>query len=206
MGRESRLKNAKPESRYEYRNGQRKIFNRDSMPQGLDSDVWDLVLYFEQLAEENQVATPGRPVMYSELYYRISKDPELSQLLPSDTSLTARTRGTTDIDSTDDTLDTLRRMIDMYWDSYYYNDSNNQQQPINDFISVVVFNYLKKYVVDTKKRNNLITTGIRKPQPEREKKPSRKTEEEKETYRIVTKTYTEDEIKEKFARWKKEHP
>lgn len=201
MGRESRLKNAKSESRYEHSNGDRKLYDREKPPDGTDPDVWDLALYFEQLQEENGYLTDGRPVIYTELYHRISKDPDLSQLLRSDTSLTARTRVTVIYDTDESIVSFIKEMIDNYavmiTDSYV---------SINTFTSKIIFDYLKKYTSDTKKREQLITTGIRKPQPEREKKPSRKTEEEKETYRIITRTYTEDEIQEKFARWKKEHP
>src|SRR5579862_7490782 len=125
MGKESRLRNPKPQSRYEYTNGDKKFYDRDAPQSGTDSDVWDLTLYFEQQVEANGFKSPGRPVVYTELYHRISKDENLAQLLRSeDTSLTAPARSTDGIYGTDDKIVAiLKSMMDLYFNlgAYEYN-------------------------------------------------------------------------------------
>jgi hypothetical protein len=92
----------------------------------------------------------------------------------------------------------------MYWDYHYTNTSNDSKQSINDFCSLIVFDYHKDYVIDSSFRKTLLTTGIRKPQVDREIKPSRRTEEEKEVARIKLGDRTHEESLEKMKKFKGE--
>jgi hypothetical protein len=213
MGKESKLRNPKPEeSRYNYSNGTRKLYDRDKMPEGLDSDIWSLAVYFDELAEKDGYTTPGRHIIYTELFSRISKDEDLSKILsqvldtPQEDVVDARARVTTGICGIEYTGTTeelcillLQKMIYNYW-----NISNDfdYSHSINNFCNTVVFSYLKTYTVDTYKRELLLKTGVRSPQPEREIKPSRRTEEEKEIAAIKTRNYTEEELADKMRDFK----
>lgn len=211
MGKESKLRNRKPESRYNHANGDRKLYDRDAMPDGLDSDIWNFTLYFEQLAEDDGYKIPGRPIVYTELYSRVSKDPDLCLLLRSDDVqyTHARTTGICGIipDETTVTgiqtliLNIIAGMILNYWN---INNGFDYGHNINDFCSVVVFDYLKKYVTDSIKRDNLRKTGIRVPLTDKGVKPSRKTEEQKQTYEILNRPRTEEESKGKIEHWKRD--
>lgn len=207
MGKESKLRRGVVSTqdggtRYEYTNGQKKLYDKDKMPDGLDSDIWSLVLYFEQLAEENGYKTPGRPVVYTELYHRVSKDKDFSGILPESLdkpvpdSVYSRSRGTCGIYSI------LEDMITHYWDTMYTNTGNDSKQCINDFCSTTVFNYIKQFIIDSNNRRELLTTGIRKPQVDREIRPSRRTEEEKEVAAIKTRKYSEEELTGKMRDFK----
>lgn len=197
MGKQSKLRNPQPDgTRHAYTNGDRKLIDKDKGPAGVDEHVWSLALYFEQLAEENGYNTPGRPVLYTELYHRVSKDADLSGLLDvSSNSACCGIAGTT-------ALDILEDMIQLYWDREYINISKDSKYSVSDFCSLTVFDYHKHYVVDTKKRQILLTTGSRVTQQEREIKPSRKTEEERETAIIKQKKYSEEELSGKFRKFK----
>jgi hypothetical protein len=195
MGKESRLRNPKPDgTRYAYTNGDRKLYDRDAMPDGLDSDIWSLTLLFEQYAETNSFTTPGRPIIYTELYNRVSKDDFFSELLRKDTSLSTRTR-----DTVVHRYSVLEDTVHYYWTT---SNSFDYEHSINDYCSITVFNYCKDQVLSSIKRQELITTGTHIPQVEKEIKPSRRTEEEKKLYDILNKPRTEEEIKEKLEHWK----
>jgi hypothetical protein len=211
MGKESRLRNQRSVSKYEYSNGDRKLYDRDAMPEGLDSDIWSLALYFEHHAEVNGFSTPGRPIIYTELYYRIAADSDLCELLRKDPSLTTYVRDTNGICDIDPTMigysnydglivGIVSMMITDYWNhdnNYDYNHS------INDFCAITVFTYLKDYIVSSIKRKLLINTGIRVSAEEGEIKPSRRTEQDKELFDIINKPLTEEEIRDRFASWKR---
>jgi hypothetical protein len=200
VGKESRLRNPKPVSRTEYANGDRKLYDRDAMPSGTDSDIWDLALYFEQAQEKEGLDTDGRPIIYTELYHRVSKDPDLTQLLRTDTSLTARPRVTDGIYGTDDKIVAfIKSMIDTY---FLLNTSDYIN--VHEFTSKSKFEYIKKYLEETYKREQLITTGIRIRQQDTEVKPSRRSEEEKETFQIMHRPRSEEESRSRIASWKKE--
>lgn len=198
MGRESKLRNnSKPESKYAHSNGDRKLYDRDAMPEGLDSDIWDLTLHFEQRAENYGVLTPGRPIVYTELYNRISKDPDLSKLLRSGgvQYAGAHTDG-----STDDTIvSILKEMIDIFFDCGMYDYDKHM---INTFTARINFDYIKRDVIDSRKIKILKETTELVSQQDREIKPSRRSEEQKVTYKIMNAPRTEDETKEKIEHWK----
>jgi hypothetical protein len=88
MGKESKLRNNyKPgETRREYSNGDRKFYDRDACPAGMDEYVWQLTLYFEHKLEEFGVTGDSkRPIVYTEIYHKISSDQDLTSLLDRDT-------------------------------------------------------------------------------------------------------------------------
>ncbi|SRR5258708_28568155 len=193
MGKPSKLKQQVADNRYSHGNGDRKLYDRDRKPDGLDEDVWSLALYFEQLGEEHGCSTPGRHIVYTELYHRVSKDPDLSALL--DVSSNSAYSGIAGIDI----LNVLEDMILMYWEDIA---AINGGSYINDFCSIEKFSYIKKYVADTKERQLLLSNGIRTPLVEREIKPSRKTDVEREVAIIKNRKYTEQELADKFRRFR----
>jgi len=199
MGKESKLKNAKAESRYAYTNGDRKLYDRDAVPDGLDSDIWSLAIYFEQRAEDYGCLTPGRPIVYTELYNRISKDSVLFSLLrqPSDASLYAGARYTGIDDTT--VISILQEMIDYFFDSGIYDYDNHT---LNTFVARINFDYIRDYMIDGRKLKIIKDTYEFVPQQSREVKPSRRTEEEKNIYNIKNIPRTEEETKEKIEHWK----
>lgn len=207
MGKPSKLRGDTPiiSSKYSYTNGDRQLYDRNKTPEGLDSDIWELVLLFEQYAEQNGFSTPGRPIMYTELYHRVSADSDLCELLTSLHTDYTRVRNNGGICGIDDhrgnPYNILEDMIHLYWttnNGYDYNHS------INNFCSIEVFNYLKNYIVATIKRELLRTTGDRVVLRERPVKPSRRTEEEKTTFEIINVPRTEQETKEKIEHWKRD--
>lgn len=198
MGKPSRLKQGQSDSksanRYAYTNGDRKLYDRDKKPDGLDDDVWSLTLYFDQMAEEHGCSTPGRHIVYTELYHRVSKDPELSPVLSVGSN--SAYCGIAGIDI----LEVLEEMILLYWTTIAaVNDSY-----VNKFCSNEIFTFLKTTVVEDKKRQLLLATGRRVTQNEREIKPSRRTGEEKEVAIIKHRKYSEEELADKFRRWEGE--
>lgn len=201
MGKESKLRNTKDNgTRYEYTNGDRKLYDRDAVPKRLDENVWSLALFFEQHAENNLYATPGRHIIYTELYHRIAADSDFAELLSvDDPSLTTLAR------VSQYTYGVLEDMITEYWDSLYGNTSATSNQCINDFCSIVVFNYLKRYIIETIERKKLIETGLRVPVTKIEIKPSRRTEKDRISAEIDNKTYTEQEFREKVEHWQRDH-
>jgi hypothetical protein len=170
------------------------------MPEGLDSDIWSMVLLFEQYAEQNGFSTVGRPIMYTELYHRVAADKELSQLLRStDTSIYtgARYVGIDGIDVSP--LVVLEDMIHLYWTTSNNFDYNHS---INNFCSIEVFNWIKDYVVATTKRELLHSTGERILLKEKQKLPSRRTDDEKVVFEIINSPRTEEESMDKIEHWK----
>jgi hypothetical protein len=221
MGKPSKIKSPFKDTgtRFSYPNGDRKLYERDKKPDGLDSDVWDLVLYFGQLAETYGYPDPARPVLYTELYHRIMQDKDFSgilasgldkpgmSVLPTGTTLTCgidcTLLGYTSVDNF--IVYILLTMIELYWTT---NNNYDYDYSINDFCSITTFNYLKDYVIDTIKRNILISTGIRIVEEDRPVKSSRKTVEEKEIASIKLRKhgqYTEEELKEKFRDFRDQH-
>lgn len=84
MGKESKLRSSyKPgETRQSYANGDRKFYDRDACPAGMDEYVWQLTLYFEQKLEAFGIQGDAkRPIVYTEIYHKISSDPDLTKLL-----------------------------------------------------------------------------------------------------------------------------
>jgi hypothetical protein len=221
MGKPSKIKSPFKDTgtRFSYPNGDRKLYDRDKKPDGLDSDIWNLVLYFGQLAETYGYPAPARPVMYTELYHRIMEDKDFSGILVSGLDkpgsgvlftgkcsicgIDCTLLGFTSIDSFIAYI--LTSMIELYWTT---NNDYDYNYSINDFCSITIFNYLKDYVVDSLKRRILISTGIRTVEEDRPVKPSKKTVEEKEIASIKLRKhgqYTEEELKEKFRDFKDQH-
>jgi len=201
MGKESKLRNAKTESKYAYKNGDRKLYDRDAVPDGLDSDIWSLAIYFEDKAEKYGCLTPGRPIVYTELYNRISKDSELSKLLRSGgvQYAGAHTDGSTGGMEDTTIISIIESMIDFFFDSGIY---DYDRHTLNNFVARINFDYIRDYVIDGLKLEIIKKTSVFTAQEEREVKPSRRTEEEKEAYRIKNAPRTEEITREKIEHWK----
>lgn len=205
MGKESKLRNAKTESKYTYKNGDRKLYDRDAVPDGLDSDIWSLAIFFEDKAEKYGCLTPGRPIVYTELYNRISKDSDLVKLLRSGDVQYAGARDTGgSTGGMEDTtiISIIEEMIHFFFDSGIYDYDNHT---LNDFVARINFDYIKRYVIDGRKFKIIKETSVFTEQEERQVKPSRKTEEEKEAYRIKNAPRTEELTKEKIEHWKRDN-
>ena len=197
MGKESRIKSQKTtdgSTRYQYSNGDRKLYDRDAPPQGADELVWHLALYFEQRAEKYGWVVQARPILYTELYHRVSNDADLSVLLSV---------GSNYAYCGIPVVEVIEAMID----NYYSNYSSNSSPSINDFCNKVTFDYYKDYVTEIIQRNNLITTGTRNAQVERPVQPPRRTEEESEEAKIKfgRRDLTDEDYKRKFSQWREEH-
>jgi hypothetical protein len=92
VGKESKLKNSYKagETRQSYSNGDRKLYDRDACPAGTDEYIWQLALYFEQKMEEFGVTGDSkRPIVYTEIYHKVSSDSDLTNLLDRDTIRTS---------------------------------------------------------------------------------------------------------------------
>lgn len=188
MGKGSNLRSR--EKTWEPNGNGRKLYDKDAVPDGCDANVWHLSLYFAQKCEDNRVtatSTNAIPVIYETLKNRLTK---------YDVGAIRAHARNCDIGVNWVLL--VEKMIDSYFDSYDYHDSNN----INNFCDYNNFDYYVNYVIDTLARELLLTTGRRVVQPEGEIKPSRRTEEEKETARILQKRYTEEELIDKMTSWK----
>jgi hypothetical protein len=180
VGRESKLRGLKDdvptETRWSYSDGTRKLYDRDKMPEGLDPDIWDCALYFEQVAESNRISVEGRPILYTELAHRV------------------RTCGITGMFVK--WIDAIKDMIDLYYD--YPKD----RYSINDFCSIETFNYSLSVVVQDYERAKLLKEGIRIPQVDRDKKPVRRGAEEEFVASVLTTRYTPEELVDKMKNWK----
>src|ERR1700733_13465134 len=76
MGVESKLKKSTGNTgnRQEHANGDRKLFDPDAAPAGVNEDVWDLAKVFEKGALALGVTlSDGLPVIYELLYRKISE-------------------------------------------------------------------------------------------------------------------------------------
>lgn len=179
MGKPSKLRNPEAQpSRYEYENGSRKLYDRDKMPEGLDSEIWHLTLYFENVAESNGSTIPGRPIVYTELAHRLYTTgiPQVHQ----------------------DYVPIIERMIDNYWNTNYDNPYS-----INDFCSKETFDYLLQWVLDTIAREELLSTGIRIKQHDNDNKPSKSTDKEQYIRKVTTGKYSEDELEGKLLEFRR---
>lgn len=225
MGKESKLRNPKPDertgSRFSYSNGDRKLYDRDKRPEGTDEDVWNLALYFENMAEKYGYQSPGRPIIYTELYHRIVTDEDFSGILGSGLdkpasdvlpTLSAKCNptGTYDIDplvlgytSIEDlSIYILFTMIEDYWNT---DDNYDYDHSINNFCDSTIFFYIKNNIVDKLKRRILLSTGVRVVQEDTDLQPSRRTEEEKEVAAILLGTREPGESLGKLKKFKEEH-
>lgn len=157
MGKPSRLREQAlledqkaRETRYTYADGTRKLYDRDKMPDGLDEDIWDLTLYFEQVAECYGQSVAGRPIVYTELSHRIRESGIRATYV--------------------EWITIVKAMIKEYWDS-----ETDTVYAINDFCNIDRFDFYMSWVLDNMKRIKLVATGTRVVQQDREvKEPKRK--------------------------------
>lgn len=188
MPKESKLR--KRDQDWEPRGTGRDLYDPDTMPQGCDPDIWHLSLYFRQRYEEYCEVVenpPGMPVIYGNIK-RV-----LTNLPPPDIRTRARTGGITV-----NWVIVVERTID-YFFNYYDYDYNNV---LTTFTSITTFEYNLTTTIEILEREKLINTGSRVVQPEREVKPSKRTEEERERIRIINKKYTEQELEDKMREFK----
>ena len=188
MGKGSNLRSR--EKTWEPNGNGRTLYDKDAVPEGCDANIWHLSLYFAQKCDENLVTattTNGIPVIYETLRNRLTNYDV--------GAIRAHARYHT-IGS--NWVLIVEKMIDSYFDNYYYPDSNN----INVFCDNVNFDYYVKRVIATLEREQLLSTGKRVVQPDTEIKPSKRTDEEKETARILQRRYTEEELKSKMEEYK----
>lgn len=175
MSVKSKLRKQHPdETRYSDQNGNRKLYDRDKAPDGTDFDVWHLALYFEQEAETDRAPVAGRPILYTELNYRINE----SGLRK---------------DHPETWIDIVEHMINLFWW-----DSSHKDYTINHFCSADKFDWCLKWVLENMELQHLVKTGVRKKQEEREIQLSRRSPEETEAMRIITQRYTEADLRSKL--------
>jgi hypothetical protein len=150
MGKESKLRNRyEPgENRQQYSNGDRKLYEKNACPPGCDEEVWHLALYFTELAEEHKWSVEGMPIVYTELYHRISKDQDLTAIV-NPVILGGAGRNTTDTTGTK----VVEDMIIYYYSNYY----SNRAPSINDFCSYSNFNNIKSIVTKSYIIENYLT-------------------------------------------------
>lgn len=187
MGKESKLR--KPAEEQEYfseTNGRRQKFNAgrttydpERCPDGCNTDVWHLALYFRDIAAScGIVVTYGPTVAYGFLQKALTK------LQPSAILARARTTG-----------------IQVQWvaivekaiEEYFEYDSD---------IDVSSFSYkLEFYIqraIDTISHEELVKTAKRVPQQDTELQPSKRTAEQQARHEILNREYTEQERLEKM--------
>lgn len=212
MGKESKLRSnyANGETRLQYANGDRKFYDKDACPAGADEYVWSLALYFEQRLSNFPVTT-GRPILYTEIYEKISSDRDLTRLLSHATigmcgkgegvpAVTAGTYTLSDYSSSYlnnvNIYDFLIYIIDYYFNNYY----DNKLPSINDFTSK--FNSIKSSIIESDYYNHLSTNGTRVPVVPKEPIPSRREEKVQKVLDItVNRVYSEQDMREKFSRF-----
>lgn len=178
MGVKSKLRKEEPaETRYTDVNGNRKLYDRDKAPDGTDFDVWHLAIYFEQEAETDRYPVAGRPILYTELNYRINESGVR-------------------ISYPDSWIDILEHMINLFWFDTHGNYT------INHFCSADRFDYCLQWVLDEMNLKELVRTGVRVKQQDREIQPARRTPGETEAMKIITGKYTEEDLKYKLEEFK----
>lgn len=166
MGKESRLKKAPGETRFSYTNGTRKLSDRNAAPSGTDEDVWSLALYFEQLSEESGFSGARPPVLYTELYHRLSRDSSLKVILDKDPQavLYSTTSG-----KGVGGLTIVQDMMEYYFSNY----SSNSKPSIDDFCSYETFSSIKAAIVSKYHMQLLTMHGSRTDIPEEPLQPAR---------------------------------
>lgn len=165
-------KPAAKETRYEYSNGSRKLYDRRKPPDGCDVTIWHLALFFEDTAESYGESTTGLPILYTELSHRIY---------------------TSGIESIPDWIDIAEHMIEMFWAT-----ERDTEYAINEFCKVDKFDYYKNSVLSSLKRSQLIETATRvKQEPS-----SKKTILSNDSTNIVMKQYTEEELEDKLSEYR----
>jgi len=172
MAANKEKKAAPKETRYEYSNGSRKLYDRRKPPDGCDTTIWHLALFFEDTAESYGESTVGLPILYTELSHRIY---------------------TSGIESTDDWIDVVEHMIEVFWAT-----ESDTEYAINEFCKIDKFDYYKDYVLQSLARSKLVDTATRILQEDYDRRSS--TKEDSTT--IVTRRYTQEELKSKIKDFK----
>jgi hypothetical protein len=169
MGVESSLK-----SRYQPR---REMYDRDRMPEGLDTEIWHLTLYFEQCGERYGHSAAGRPVTYTELSYRVS----------------ASGIRNTDIHW----ISVVQKMMVYFWD--YEADPDKPSYAANNFCNADMFRNIYTIVKQQMRRDDLLLHGRRIVQRRSTAVPeARRTPDKKAVMSIADRTYTEEELQDKM--------
>lgn len=201
MGKESRIKQLQQGEKKEYisngngkrkewTSGERTFFEPDTPPEGVNTDIWHLAMYFIDKAHEmGEESSAGPPIVYSFL------KKALTNLSAPAILACARVNG---IDTTRGN-DTWIAIVEGAIDEYYHYDNDSS---INKLTTPSVFKYYVQRSIDTLERELLLRTGKQVVQPDRDIKPSRRTEEEKLISRIRAKQYTEEELIEKMRDFK----
>lgn len=187
MGKESNLR---VKREWEPTGTGRDLYDRDKMPEGCDPDVWHLTLYFSQKCESNQVNAAknnDHPVIYAELKFRLTNCP------PPDIRARARTSGIT-VHWTR----IVELSIDNYFSCHNYPDNN----VIDDYCNVVVFDYYLQYTIDTIAREKLLDEGTWTVIPSSGRQPSKRTEEQARRDKIRQKVFSEEEVQAKIQEFR----
>lgn len=162
-------------------NGNKLLYDRDKVPDGLDPDVWHLTLLFEDLAEENgHSLNAGRPVAYMEFNNRINSS-GIRKASPHWPGI-------------------IEEMMQFFWD--YVADPDNAYYAVSDFCKIDVFGNLFDTVMEIRQRAHLLDNAQRKAQADREKKPSKRSDRDTEALRIISREYTEEELEEKLGEYR----
>lgn len=179
MGKPSRLRPQNPpgETRYSYSDGTRKLYDRNKMPDGLDEEIWHLTLLFEQLAENNGQSIIGRPIAYTELSHRIRSSGIRAKHV--------------------NWLELIELMMMSYWEN-----ERDTQYAVNDFCNVEKFTFYYEWIISEQERNVRLKFGKRVAQIPGESHPDRRSEEEVRASYIMHKKYTEEELEDKFRRFR----
>lgn len=186
MGKGSslRVNQSEPEHLNGKGNG-RKLVELDEMPEGCDSDIWHLTLYFVQKCEEFGVyasKTNGRPVVYE-----ILKNC-LTRANPSAIRARARHCGI---------QVHWVRVVEVAIDSFFSNGFSSYYV-IDEFTDVINFDNYVDDAIAILERTKLIEEGTKVPQSDRPVLPSKRTTEQQQLHDIVTKKYTEEELRQRM--------
>lgn len=194
MGKGSKLRQGAEEKEYiSNGNGRRKewdtgreFFDPDAPPPGVNTDIWNLALYYRDKVLPGGEDLSGKvPIVYTIL------QKALTNLGPSDILARARTTGIQVTNGTKTWVTIVEKAIDEYYSGEFTTD-------INNFGGTFKFEYYVQRSLDTTARELLVSTGKLVPQPDREPKPSRRTKEQQENYEIRKRQYTEEELQEKM--------
>jgi hypothetical protein len=217
MGKESKLRSGyKPgETRQQYTNGDRKFYDRDAPIAGTDENVWHLMLWFEELLE-GYGGSLKRPIAYTELYHRVSSDPDLTSVLERGTIHTSskgeggrplvtsgkKVHSKQELVSVVDKVVLLEYMMYNYFNNY----SSNTLPSIDNFCSYNIFSSLKEEVLSTAYTKLLSTSSNKIPVMTGIPQPDRRDKKTQEVLDItVNRVYTEQDIQEAFTRFREGH-
>lgn len=162
-------------------NGNKLLYDRDRVPDGLDPDVWHLTLLFEDLAEENgHSLNAGRPVAYMEFNNRINSS-DIRKRSPHWPGI-------------------IEEMMVFFWN--YVADPNDSYYAVSEFCKVDVFSNLVDTIMELRERERLVDNAQRRVQPDRDKKPSKRSERDTEALKIIDREYTEKELEDKLGEYR----